>query len=161
MSKYRIARSDDGFWVVIKGKRLIGMRHTRKSARELIATDRAADEQRRQDIIGKQDAVRTEVLQRWDAGENWVDIARSLGLELWRTRRLIELARMYDVRDQGPPPAPGLSNEARRKANRHRNGKLIRRRAAGWSWRKLATEFRVSPERCRQIYARHLQESAT
>jgi hypothetical protein len=123
-----------------------------------MVSDRAESDQLRQELIAKRDAVRTEILQRWDAGENFVDIARDLGLDPWRTRRLIELARAFDARDQGPPPH--LNNQARHKRNRHRDGKLIRRRAAGWSWRKLATEFRVSPERCRQIYARHLQESA-
>lgn len=40
-----------------------------------------------------------------------------------------------------------------------RNASIVKGRDAGITWRKLAEKHHLSPERCRQIYLRHLRKN--
>ena len=42
--------------------------------------------------------------------------------------------------------------------NYERNSRIAKRRKAGVAWRKIASEFDISPERCRQIYLSYLRK---
>lgn len=46
-----------------------------------------------------------------------------------------------------------LSSKELKELNKDRDATIIARREQGMSWRKIADEFNLSPERCREVYA--------
>src|SRR5262245_38003023 len=99
--------------------------------------------------------INDEIFARWKAGENHIDLAKEYGrFGLYTLIQRRALAERYANEPKHP------SNWEAHKANAKRDAQIVRRRAAGWSWSKIAAEAGVCRERCRQIYNRHLRRTA-
>lgn len=93
-----------------------------------------------------------EIVRRWEAGENHIDLAHEFNRSIDRIKTLIRR------RDQAKNYVPGPSNKERGKQNRKRDEDIILRRAAGVTYGKLADDHNLCRERVRQIWMRHLRK---
>lgn len=95
-----------------------------------------------------------DILTRWKAGENYIDIARDVGWQPNRVRWLIEdHERWKDY--EPPPPDPGVLT---RQQIRDRNRELIDRHRAGATFKELSDTFGIAPETCRLVWYHHSPE---
>jgi Mor family transcriptional regulator len=110
-------------------------------------------------------AINAEIYHRWKAGENYVDLANEFRRNEWGIRRYLfqrACAEAYAERQNEEDCERGwcswhASPWVLHKINAPRDSEIVARRDAGISWRKLGEEFKLSPERVRQIYRQQLR----
>jgi Mor family transcriptional regulator len=93
-----------------------------------------------------------EIYRRWKAGENYIDLAREYNRYEQDIKTLMKSRSRQEAR-AGQPKR--ISNKQIGKHNRYRDFKIVTERKLGKTYRLLAQEHGLSPERVRRIVENH------